>query len=206
MVEVEKQDEVAVLVVDDDAIVRAWVRASLQGSELRVAGEAASAAEARSLIAQRRVDVLLLDYRLPDVVATEFLHALRREGVAAPALVMTANPVPGLNEAARESGAQGVVRKRGDSEELLHALREVAAGREVADAEHPLRKPGATALSPRERATLRLAAEGHTNGRIARDLGLGVETVKTMLGRAYTKLGVHSRTEAVAEALRRDLL
>jgi DNA-binding NarL/FixJ family response regulator len=196
----------SVLVVDDDAIVRAWVRLSLESSEFRVAGEAASAAEAETMLERRRPDLLLLDYRLPDRVATELVPDLRRRGVETPVLIMTANPQPGLNEATREAGAQGVVLKRGSSEELVDALRRVAAGAGVADAGHPRRPTGRGPLTPRERVVLRLAARGLSNPEIARELRIGRESVKTLLHRAFVKLGVRNRTEAVAAAQDRGLL
>ena len=200
------EDQVAVLVVDDDAIVRAWVRLSLEGSEFRVAGEAATAREAADLVERRRPGILLIDYRLPDELGTELVRGLRLAGVATPALLITANPEAGLNEIARESGVQGVVRKRGSRDDLLAALRRVTGGESVADADHLPRRVGGAALSPREREVLQLVAAGLTNPEIASQLGLGVETVKTLLERVFRKLGVNGRTEATAEAVRLRLL
>lgn len=200
------EDQVAVLVVDDDAIVRAWVRLSLEGSEFRVAGEAASAREVADLVESRRPGVLLIDYRLPDELGTELVRGLRLAGVATPALLITANPEAGLNEIARESGVQGVVRKRGSRDDLLAALRRVTGGESVADADHLPRPAGRAALSPREREVLQLVAAGLTNREISSQLGIGVETVKTLLERVFRKLGVNGRTEATAEAVRLGLL
>lgn len=194
------------LVVDDDEIVRTWLRLSLAGSEFRIAGEAGSAREAETLLSRRSFNVLLIDYRLPDQVGTELVRSLRLAGVAAPALVITANAEPGLNEAAQECGAQGVVRKRGNPEDLLAALRQVVDGRRVEDPDHPRRPAARSALSPREREVLALAAQGLTNAQIGARLGLGVETVKTLLERVYRKLGANGRTEAAAEATRLGLL
>jgi len=199
-------DQESVLVVDDDAIVRAWVRLSLEGSEFRVAGEAASASEAVDLVERRRPGVLLIDYRLPDGLGTELVRGLRLAGVSAPALLITANPEAGLNELARESGVQGVVRKRGSRDDLLGALRRVSGGESIADADNLPRRAGLAALSPRERDVLQLAAAGLTNREISSQLGLGVETVKTHLERTFRKLGVNGRTEATAEAVRLGLL
>lgn len=199
-------DQVSVLVVDDDAIVRAWVRLSLEGSEFRVAGEAASAREAADLVERRRPGVLLIDYRLPDGLGTELVRGLRLAGVSAPALLITANPEAGLNELARESGVQGVVRKRGSRDDLLAALRRVTGGENLADADNPPRRAGRAALSPREREVLQLVATGLTNPEISEQLGVGVETVKTLLERSFRKLGVSGRTEATAEAARLRLL
>jgi DNA-binding NarL/FixJ family response regulator len=200
------EGQVSVLIVDDDAIVRAWVRLSLEGSEFRVAGEAASARDAAHLVERRRPGVLLIDYRLPDGLGTDLVRELRLAGVSAPALLITANPEAGLNEIARESGVQGVVRKRGSRDELLAALRRVTGGESVADADHLPRRAGRAALSPREQEVIQLVAAGLTNPQISSQLGLGVETVKTLLERVFRKLGVSGRTEATAEAARLGLL
>jgi DNA-binding NarL/FixJ family response regulator len=192
--------------VDDDAIVRAWVRASLERSEFRVVGEASTGAAALEVIERRNPELLLVDYRLPDIRGTELVRSLRRAGSKTPVLIITASPEEGLNEAVLEAGAQGVVVKRGDPTDLLGALRRVASGESVVDPQHPRRPAGQSPLSPREREVLRLAARGSTNQEISAELGMGTETVKTMLSRAFTKLGARNRTEAVNLAKERGLL
>ena len=196
----------AVLLVDDDEMVRGWVRLALEGTEFRIAGEAANSADASDLAARRNPDLLLVDHKLGGEVGTELVRDLRRRGVSAPALVMTANSQGGFNEAAREAGAQGTLLKTGKRAELLEALRAVADGGDAFDGRHPRRPPGRAALSPREREVLRLVAGGATNREIAAELGVGDETVKTMLARAFAKLGVRRRAEAVAAAHERGLL
>ena len=198
--------EVTLLLVEDDSMVRGWVRMALEGTEFRIAGETSSATSARELVQRRRPDLLLVDYRLPDGRGTELLRELRREGVEVPAVVMTANPEPGLSEQAREAGAQGSILKTGNSQELRATLRAVHAGETAFDPRHPRRGPGRGALSPREREALRLVAEGLTNREIAERFGVGDETVKTLLSRTFAKLGVRRRAEAVAVAKELDLL
>lgn len=197
---------VSVLLVEDDSMVRGWVRLALEGTEFRLAGEARTAAEALELVPRRLPDLLLADYRLPDRRGTELVRELRRRGQAVPALLMTANEEAGFNETARESGSQGTVLKTGRLEELLAALRTVHAGREAFDPRHPPRPPGHGALSPREREVLRLVAAGLTNREIAARLGIGGETVKTLVARTFAKLGARKRAEAVAAGLERGLL
>jgi DNA-binding NarL/FixJ family response regulator len=198
--------EITVLLVEDDSMVRGWVRMALEGTEFRLAGEAASAAEAEELFERRRPDVLLVDYRLPDGRGTELVKTLRRGGINTPALLMTANEEQGLNEAVRDAGAQGTVLKTGRADELAESLRAVHAGREAFDARHPRRNVREGALSPREREALALVAGGSTNREIAEALGVGEETVKTLIGRVFSKLGVRKRAEAVAAAHDRGLL
>jgi DNA-binding NarL/FixJ family response regulator len=197
---------VSVLLVEDDAIVRSWLRLALVGSEFELAGEATTAEEAIALVERRRPALIVVDYRLPDGIGTELVRRLRRDGVRARAVVVTANLERGLNESAREAGAQATIRKSGDREALLDVLRRVVAGHTAFDPEHPRRPPGGGPLTPRERQALGHAATGATNRAIAEQLGVGRETVKTLLERAYVKLGVANRTEAVSEAMRRGLL
>jgi len=198
--------DVSLLLVEDDAMVRSWVRLSLRASEFRVTAEASSAIEALELLDAVEPDFLLVDYHLPDHRGTELIRELRRRGVTAPAVMMTANHERGFNETARDAGAQGSVLKTGSPIELLEALRTVLAGRPAFDPRHPRRDPGRAALSPREREVLSLVAEGATNQEIAKELGIGVETVKTLLGRTFSKLGVQRRAQAVAAAHERGFL
>jgi DNA-binding NarL/FixJ family response regulator len=198
--------QLSVLVVEDDAIVRAWVRLALEGSEFRFAGEASTAAEAEALVRRRRPRLLLIDYRLPDRNGTDLLRDLRDGGLTAPAVLMTAGAEPGLNEAAREAGAQGSVIKSGRGDELVAMLRHVLDGGRLFDPRHPRRAPGHAPLTRREREVLRLVAEGATNAQVADRLSVGEETVKTLLGRTFLKLGVRRRAEAVAVAHKAGLL
>jgi DNA-binding NarL/FixJ family response regulator len=195
-----------VLVVEDDAIVRAWVRLALKASEFSVSGEASTTAAAVELLGRRRVDVLLVDQRLPDRFGIELVRELRQRGDRRPAVIIAARPEPGLNEAAREAGAQGSILKRGSAEELLAALRCVAHGDDAFDPSHPRRPHGRGALTPRERDVVRLLATGATNRQIAASLSIGEETVKTLLSRTYDKLGVSRRAEAVAAAHEQAIL
>jgi DNA-binding NarL/FixJ family response regulator len=199
-------EDVSVLVVEDDSMVRGWVRLCLEQTEFRLVGEAESAEQAVDLAKRRRPQILLVDYRLPDGVGTQLVRDLRRLGLATPAVLMTANLEQGLNELAREAGAQGAVLKSGSVAELLGALRTVVAGGESFDVRHPRRRSGEAALSPREREVLRRVAAGATNREIASELGVGDETVKTLLARTFAKLGVHRRAEAVSAAHNLGLL
>jgi DNA-binding NarL/FixJ family response regulator len=189
-----------VLIVEDDAIVREWVRLALRGSEFSVGGEAPTTADALELIARRRADLLLVDHRLPDHLGTELIRRLRQNGNRTPAVIIAARAEPGLNESAREAGAQGSVLKRGSVQELLGALRQVARGEEAFDPSHPRRPPPLAALSPREREVVHLLTTGATNREISEQLGIGAESVKTLLSRSYEKLGVRRRAEAIAVA------
>lgn len=200
------QREPGVLLVEDDAMVRSWVRLALERSEFRLVGECSAAAEVFELVERRAPQLLLIDHRLPDRLGIELVRDLRQRGVKTPVVVMTAQVEHGFNENARAAGAQGSVLKTGNAHELLTALRLVIAGSQAFDGRHPRRAPGRAALSPREREVLRLVADGRTNKEIAAALGVGDETVKTLLARIFAKLDVKRRAEAVAAAVREGFL
>lgn len=198
--------DVKVLLVDDDAIVRAWVHLAVEGTEFTIVGDGTTVAEGFTLYERRRPDMLLVDHRLSDGIGTDLVRDLRKRGVKDPVLMMSASPQRGLNEAARLAGANGSVLKSGDIGELLGALRIVRRGGESFDHRHPRLDSGQAPLSPREREILNGIADGKTNGEIATELGVSSETVKTMVKRLHVKLGSSRRAEAVAEAHKRGIL
>lgn len=200
------EQTVKVVLVDDDAMVRQWVRLALEGSEFQVIGEASDADEAEQLVERRKADLLLVDQRLPLRTGAQLVRDLRGRGVSTPALLITARPERGFNETAREATAQGTALKTGSAEELTAAMRAVVSGGRAFDPRHPRRNPGRAALSPRERQVIRLVAGGATNRQIAADLGVGGETVKTLVARTFAKLGVSRRAEAVSVAHEEGLL
>lgn len=204
--ETESTHCVEVLVVEDDPIVRAWLRAALRGTEFRLAAESSNAAQALEAMESRKADLLLVDFYLPDRQGTHLVRDLRSRGVAVPIVLMTSTPKEGLNELAREAGAQATVLKTAQRADLLGVLRRVVAGEERFAPEHPRRPQGSAPLSAREREVLGLVAGGKTNREIAELLGMGAETVKTLLERTYGKLGVRGRLGAVLAATDLGLL
>jgi DNA-binding NarL/FixJ family response regulator len=131
------------------------------------------------------------------------VRLLRQRGDRRRILMITAGRQEGFNELARRSGANGTLVKNSDPEQLMAALRSLRAGRTWFDPRHPT---GGPTLSPREREVIRLVADGKTNREIAEALGVGEQTVKTVLGRAFVKLAVRRRADAVSEATRLGLL
>lgn len=188
-------------------MARRWVRSTLEPTEFTVVIEQSTAPD---LDATRLVDghdgLLLIENRFVHATGLDAVRALRSAGFTAPALLMSAVPQRGLNDAARAAGAQGTILKAGSSVALLAALRTVAAGGESFDGSHPPLPAGQGILSPREREILRLVARGATNGEVAAQLGLGRESVKTLLSRAFQKLGAKGRTDAVSRALEKGVL
>lgn len=201
-------DPIRVLLADDHPVVRAGLRAVLETEPgIEVVAEAATAEEAVARASAPDVDVVVMDLqfgrgRMSGAAATAAITA--RAGAPHVVIVTTygtdADTLPAI-----EAGATGYLLKDAPPEELAAAIRTAASGRTalapaVADRlVHRLRAPG-TSLTAREAEVLGLVAEGLSNHRIAQRLHLTEGTVKSHLARIYTKLGVESRTAAVASA------
>ena len=192
--------------MDHDATARAWARAALEPTEFVVVLERPAIAGLPTLLANERGGLLLIENRLADETGLDAVRALRTAGCRTPALLMSATPQRGLNEAAKAAGAQGTLLKTGEPARLLAALRALIAGEHWFDRRHPRLAAGQGLLSAREREILRLVAKGATNDEIAAQLALGRESVKTLLSRAFRKLGVGGRAEAVSAAHRQGVL
>lgn len=205
-----------VLIADDHAVVRAGLRALLDGEpDLDVIAEVGSAEEAVRVAARLIPDVALMDLRFAGPGGgIDGVEAVRRLAVQAPGVpVVMLTSYAGRTDVVRalEAGARGYVLKAGPPEELFQAVRTAAAGSvglaveivgelvgQVARPEHD--------LTDREIEVVRLMAEGRSNRAIAETLFLSEATIKTHLVRIYRKLKVDNRAAAVSEAVRRGLL
>ncbi|MEV7871776.1 response regulator transcription factor [Streptomyces sp. NPDC088124] len=208
---------VRLLLCDDHAVVRAGLRALLSSTDgIEVVGEAGSGEEALAVAARVRPDVVLMDLQLGDgmdgVTATRRLVSGAVPGAAAPrVLVLTMFDTDADITRAIEAGATGYLLKAEQPEELFAAIRDAASGRTalsapVADRVLAQMRSPRPALSGRERDILQQLARGLGNRDIARALFISEATVKTHLGRIYGKLGVDTRSGAVAVANERRLL
>jgi DNA-binding NarL/FixJ family response regulator len=213
---------VRVVLADDQEMVRAGLRMLIDFQpDLEVVGEAADGLEAVDAVTRLRPDVVLMDVRMP---RCDGIEAARRVLAAVPEVAVvvltTFDEDASLAEALR-AGVSGFLLKTAPPEQLLHAIRTVAAGNGLLDpavtlrviaasAKPPAPDPGASArlatLTQRETDVLRLVAEGLTNAEIAAALFLGEATVKTYLSRMLTKLDLRDRVQAVAFAFRSGLV
>lgn len=210
---------VRVLLCDDHAVVRAGLRALLSSTDgIDVVGEAASGEEALDMAAALRPDVVLMDLQLgtgiDGITTTRRLASpdAAPDGEPPPrVLVLTMFDTDADIERAVAAGATGYLLKAEPPERLFAAVRDAATGRTVLSGSvadrvvSRLRAPGLS-LTTRELEILARLAEGLGNREIARVLFLSEGTVKTHLARVYTKLGVHTRSGAVAAAARHRLL
>jgi len=203
---------VRVALADDQALVRAGLRALLDGPDgIRVAFEAEGGAELLERLADSPVDVILSDIRMPGVDGIDALTQLRARGDRTPVLLLTTFDDGDLLLRAAEAGAQGFLLKDAAPEDLRAAIRRVAAGDTLLQpvATDPVRaryrfhdeSPSSDRFSEREVAILRLLAGGYSNKEIARTLFLAEGTVKNYVSNILDKLGTRDRTRAVLKAI-----
>jgi two-component system NarL family response regulator len=199
-----------VLLVDDHALMRIGLR-SVIGAEanLAVCGEARTAAQALERYRELRPDIVLMDLRLPDGSGAAATEAIRREFPEARIIIVSSFAPDEEIHAAVTAGALGYVLKTSETDELVTAIRTVAAGGrhlppEVA--ERLARRIPRSDLTERERAVLQLLVRGRRNRDIAADLGIAEGTVKIHVANILLKLGVADRTEAVSVAIERGIV
>ncbi|MEU2081017.1 response regulator transcription factor [Streptomyces albus] len=198
---------IRLLIADDHPVVRAGLRAVLETEEdIAVVAEAATAEEAVARARQGGVDVVLMDLQFgAGMTGAQATAAITARPGAPRVLVVTTYGTDADTLPAIEAGATGYLLKDAPPEELAAAVRTAAAGRTtlapaVADRlMQRLRSPHSS-LTQRETEVLSLVAEGLSNQGIGRRLHLTEGTVKSHLARIFAKLGVESRTAAVATA------
>lgn len=208
---------IEVLIADDQAMVRAGFAALLDAHEgITVTGQAADGVEAVALAARLAPDVILMDVRMPQL---DGIGATRRIlGTGNPAtkvpriLMLTTFDIDDYVYDALQAGASGFLLKDALPEELVHAVRVIAAGdallapsvtrRMIAQfaAQRPRTSPSLNLLADltdREREVLVLIGQGRSNGEIAATLFIAEQTVKTHVGKVLAKVGARDRVHAV---------
>jgi DNA-binding NarL/FixJ family response regulator len=205
-----------VLIVDDDALVRAGLTMILSGADdVRVVGEAADGGEVPAAVAAHRPDVVLMDIRMPRVDGLAATEALRRRPDAPEVIVLTTFDADEFVLRALRAGASGFLLKDTPPVEILQAVRKVALGEATLSptvtrrliahvaAPQPARS-GATradavrrlaGLSERERDVALALGQGRSNAEISGELFMSVATVKAHVSRLLTKLDLNNRVQ-----------
>jgi DNA-binding NarL/FixJ family response regulator len=211
-------DAIRILLVDDHCVVRAGLRALIEGQpDMEVVGEASDGAEVLTHIECLHPDVVVLDLSMPRVNGLEAAQQLRASALETRILVLSVHEDATYLRRALEAGASGYVLKRAAAESLIGAIREVGGGKvyldpalgaTLAESVAGCRRIAgeAAALSERETAVLRLIAQGFSNKEIAAQLDLSVKTVETYKARAMEKLSLDSRVDIVRYANERGWL
>ncbi|MFI6813152.1 response regulator [Nonomuraea sp. NPDC050328] len=198
-----------VVLADDEDLIRAGLRIIIDAEpDLRVVGEAADGAQVLPIVRRERPDVVLMDVRMPGLDGIQATARLAAMDEPPKVLVVTTFENDDYVYDALRAGADGFLLKRTRPDDLLQAIRLVAAGESLlfpasirrlaagrARSAAPLER-----LTEREGEVLRLMTRGLSNGEIAAELVVGPETVKTHVGNVLAKLGARDRTQAVIAA------
>jgi DNA-binding NarL/FixJ family response regulator len=203
-----------VLLVDDHEVVRRGLREMLDDeADIEVVAEAGSVAEALTRAGAARPEVAVVDVQLPDGNGVDLCRDLRSLPDGPRCLVLTAFDDEEALVGAIMAGASGYLLKQVRGQDLVTAVREVAAGRSLLDPVTTarvldrMRRPAETdvlsGLTEQERRVLDLIGEGMTNRQIAERLFLAEKTVKNYVTAVLSKLGMQRRTQAAAWVARR---
>lgn len=200
-----------VALADDQALVRAGLRALLERQGVEIAFEADSGEALLAGLADDRVDVVLSDIRMPGLDGIQALARLRERGDQTPVLLLTTFDDSELLLQAREAGGQGFLLKDAAPEDLLDAIVRLARGETLLQpvSTDPVRAryryhaddAPAGLFSQREVAVLRLMAGGYSNREIAKAMFLAEGTIKNYVSVVLEKLGTRDRTRAVLKAI-----
>lgn len=208
----------SVAIADDHPIVLHGVRGILdEAPDFTVVGTAVSRAEAVKLCAERTVDILLLDLRLGDTLAPDFMETLADLYPDMKVVILTAFVDAALLEACLARGARGVVLKDASGLDLVGSLRSVAAGEVVVDGrlrasrsrrdeQERYLEGGFDKLSEREHEVLRLLSRGMNTREMAGELGLMTNTVRSYVQNILEKLQSRNRVMALATARKLRLI
>jgi len=208
---------IRVLVVDDHAVVRAGLRRILDAEDdVETVGEAPDGERAVFEAMQLQPDVVLMDVVMPGKSGIEATRAVLQAVPVTKVLVLSMQDDPRYAREAFDAGASGYVMKEAADDEVVDAIRAVAAGqrylhpalgaRLLAAESEERRRAAEDPLSEREREVLRLLALGHTNQEIAKLLYISVRTAETHRAHIMRKLDLSSRAELVRYALAEGLL
>jgi NarL family two-component system response regulator LiaR len=207
---------IRVMLVDDHAVVRSGLSAFLSAyDDFELVGEAASGEIAIQLCQEVQPDVVLMDLVMPSMDGATATGLIRENCPQIQVIALTSFKEQELVEGALKAGAIGYLLKDVSADELASAIRSAAAGKPALSPEAaqvliqatraPSDKPGFD-LTEREREVLALMVEGLNNNQIAERLVVSVSTAKFHVSSILSKLGVSSRTEAVATALQNKLV
>ncbi|OJF15321.1 DNA-binding response regulator [Couchioplanes caeruleus subsp. caeruleus] len=205
---------IRVLLVDDDAIVRAGLRLMLGGApDIEIVAEAADGAQVPALVTTHRPDLVLMDIRMPGVDGLTATETLRARSGAPEVLVLTTFHTDAHVLGALRAGAAGFLLKDTSPQDIVAAIRTASVGDPVLSPavarrliEHVTGGSGKEARAATARARLALLGErerevalavgrGHSNAEIARELHLALPTVKTHVSRILTRLDLNNRVQ-----------
>lgn len=207
---------IEVLVVDDHAVVREGLKQVLsENQDILVAGEASCGKDVLSQVKSRNWDVVVLDISLPDISGFDLLKTLKKLRPEMPVLILTMHGEEQYALRTYKAGAAGYLTKETAPDQLVNAIRKVAAGRKYVTPSlaerlltiiHETTGPLHERLSDREFQVFCDLSKGATLGAIAEKLGLSIKTVSTYRSRLLEKLHLSNNAELVQYAIMNKVL
>lgn len=203
-----------VLLADDHSMVRQGIRTYLESKSVEIIGEAVNGLLAVKMADELKPDVVIMDIHMPELTGIEATRRILFNDPDIRILVLTAYDTPAYVHALLEAGADGFILKTAEFEVLYQALQEVAVGRKAFDDDVMAKASqlddnysiSIEALTKREIEVLTHVGYGRTNKEIGKTLFISDRTVQGHLKNIYAKLGVTTRTEAVAVALQHGII
>jgi DNA-binding NarL/FixJ family response regulator len=201
--------DIRVAVADDHPVVLAGIKALLQGApEIELLGDATTGKAAIELIQRTMPDVAVIDISLPDISGLEIARCIAETCPAVKLLALTVHEDRAYVQLLLQAGVRGYILKRSAAEDLVRAVRAVAAGGVFLDPEVADKALADTArngssssekehLSQRESEVLKMTAQGFSNKEIAARLDVSIKTVETYKARASEKLNLRTRVDIV---------
>jgi DNA-binding NarL/FixJ family response regulator len=207
-----------ILITDDHAVVREGLSAMLsREKDFQVVGEAINGREAIEKARELKPDMVLMDLRMPEIDGIEAMRQIKAENPAVKFIILTTYDNDEYIFKGIEAGARAYLLKDAPREELFKAIRAVNRGESLIEpaiagkvldrfAELSRLAQAPETLSAQEVKVLTLMAKGSGNKLIASTMNIGESTVKTHIQNIFHKLGVNGRTEAVTEAIKKNII
>jgi DNA-binding NarL/FixJ family response regulator len=206
-----------ILIVDDHPVVRKGLRAMLEGRRgWRVCAEASNGREAIQKARATKPDVAVVDIGMPGLGGIEATRQIRKASPGTEVLILSAHGSEKLARELVDAGARGYLLKEDADENLLAAVDALRRGKEyfapkvaewvARDRRAQRAKAPRNALTPRQRETVQLLAEGKSNKEVAATLGISIKTVEAHRANIMMKLNLHSVTELVHYAIRNEIV
>lgn len=208
---------IKVFIADDHALIREGIKKLLDPEgDVKIVGETSNPFEVIDQIKKSNCDILILDLSMPGKSGLDILKEIKIVLPKVKVLIMTMMPEDQFAKRTLKAGAYGYITKDRAAEELLLAIRKVAAGKKyvtqslaeklVDDLDDTSEKPLHEILSDREFQILKMMAKGQSQTNIANELSISVSTVNTYRSRIFEKLNLHSNAELIHYAFQNNLI
>jgi DNA-binding NarL/FixJ family response regulator len=205
---------ISIFIVDDHAMIVEGLMAMLQDEQgIRIAGYATNGEACINFVKHKTADVILMDISMPGMSGMDLCKEIKTNYPGIQVIALSTYNQGSFISRMMENGASGYLLKNAEKKEILHAIKEVMAGRQYLSFEAGKnyqddieKKQNSPLLTKREKEILKLIVEGFTNAQISKQLFISVDTVDTHRKNLYLKLNVNNTAQLIKSAIMNDLL